>query len=107
MPSDTYVSLLLASSYCTALTSITIPDSVTEIGDQMFSGFTALTSIMIPDSVMAMGVAVFSGCTALESITLPNTVTTIESYKIVNGPEWWGISLEQIQEMKSHPHYNN
>ena len=42
---------------CTSLTSIVIPDSVTEI--RGFSGCTGLTSIVIPDSVTEIGFEAF------------------------------------------------
>lgn len=61
---------------CTSLTSITIPDSVTSIGDVAFSGCTNLANITIPDSVTSIGDA-FSGCTSLTSITIPDSVTEI------------------------------
>ena len=62
---------------CNSLNSITIPDSVTSIGGYAFSGCTALTSITIPDSVTSIGGGAFSGCTALTSITIPDSVTSI------------------------------
>ena len=64
---------------CSALTSITIPNSVTTIGGQAFDGCSALTSITIPNSVTTIGSRAFSGCSALTSITIPNSVTTIDS----------------------------
>ena len=54
-----------------------IPNSVTEIGVEAFSGCTALTSVTIPNSVTSIGVEAFSGCTGLTSITIPNSVTSI------------------------------
>ena len=62
---------------CTGLTSITIPDGVTNIGESVFSGCTGLTSITIPDGVTNIGESVFSGCTGLTSITIPYGVTNI------------------------------
>ena len=56
---------------------ITIPDSVTEIGDYAFSGCSGLTSITIPDSVTEIEAFAFSGCTGLTSITIPDSVTEI------------------------------
>ena len=53
---------------CTGLTSITIPNSVTSIGNYAFSGCTGLTSITIPNSVTSIGSSVFSRCTSLTSI---------------------------------------
>ena len=55
----------------TNLNSITIPDSVTQIGKSAFSG-SKLESIRIPDTVTGMGDHVFRGCTELKEVTLPN-----------------------------------
>ena len=47
---------------------LTIPDSVTSIGDSVFSGCEGLTSVTIPDSVTSIGNSAFSRCTGLTSI---------------------------------------
>ena len=62
---------------CSGLTSITIPDGVTSIGNYAFSGCTGLTSIAIPDGVTSIGDLAFSGCTGLTSVTIPDGVTSI------------------------------
>ena len=64
---------------CTGLTSITIPESVTSIGTSAFSGCTGLTSVTIPESVTSIGGSAFSGCTGLTSVTIPEGVTSIEN----------------------------
>jgi len=56
---------------CESLTSIEISDSVRAIGNEAFKGCTSLTSIEIPYSVNDIGVEAFDGCTSLTSVTLP------------------------------------
>ena len=74
-----------AFSGCTGLTSMTIPNSVTTIGDSAFRNCTGLTSINIPDSVTEIEEFVFRGCTGLTSIKLPDSVTTIDVFNGCTG----------------------
>ena len=64
-------------SDCAELTSITIPESVTSIGKYAFSGCSGLTSINIPDGITSIGDGAFSECSGLTSITIPESVTSI------------------------------
>ena len=64
---------------CHSLTSITISNNVTSIGDYAFSGCIGLTSITIPESVRSIGNYTFRYCESLTSITIPNSVTSIGS----------------------------
>ena len=50
-----------AFSGCSSLTSITIPSSVTSIGEKAFDACTSLTSITIPSSVKTIGRLAFRG----------------------------------------------
>ena len=65
---------------CTGLVTITIPNSVTNIGYEAFYGCSGLTSITIPNSVTSIGGFAFSGCSNLTSINIPNSVTSIGGY---------------------------
>ena len=62
---------------CTSLTSITIPNGVTNIGGWAFQGCTSLITITIPNSVSNIGDGAFWGCSSLTNVTIPDSVTNI------------------------------
>ena len=66
-----------AFAFCTSLSSVVIPDSVTSIAIHTFDGCTSLSSVVIPDSVTSIGGAAFDGCSSLSSVVIPDSVTTI------------------------------
>ena len=60
-----------------AVTSVTIPDSVTAIYSGAFANCSQLTNISIPNSVTYIGFSAFEHCTSLKSITLPSSLRSI------------------------------
>lgn len=65
-------------SGCTSLTSVTIPDTLTYIGEQAFM-YTPITETYIPEGVTEIRSSAYEYCTRLTSVTIPSTVTTIGS----------------------------
>ena len=88
-----------AFGFCTFLTSVEIPNSVTSIGNSAFY-CTSLTSIEIPNSVTSIGNYAFSGCTSLTSIEIPSSVTSIG-----NGAFEGCTSLEVFSVSDNHTHF--
>ena len=66
-----------AAFFNSVVTSVTIPDSVTSIGDNAFGFCSQLTNISIPNSVTDIGFSAFAHCTSLKSITLPSSLSSI------------------------------
>ena len=66
-----------AFHYCDGLKSVTIPNSVTSIGESAFIYCDGLTSVTIPNSVSSIGRNAFYRCRGLTSVTIPNSVTSI------------------------------
>ena len=70
---------ILKSSFsgCSQLTSITLCDTITYIGDNAFTRCTGLTQIILPDSVTVIETAAFYGCNGLTEIVLPKSLKSI------------------------------
>ena len=51
------------------LTTVTIPNTVTSIGYDVFSGCSGLAKVTIPDSVTSIGNSAFYNCNSLIEIT--------------------------------------
>ena len=73
-----------AAFHDSAVTGVTIPDSVTSIPDDAFAFCSQLTNISIPNSVTFIGFSAFNSCTSLKSITLPSSLSTIQSSAFYN-----------------------
>ena len=61
------------SFYCSSLTNIEIPNSVTTIGNNAFSRCEGLKVVTIPDSVTSIGHSVFKYCPKLTTIKYTGT----------------------------------
>jgi len=69
------------------MTTVSIPNSVTSIGNYAFAQCFSLTSITIPDSVTTIGQYAFQSCNAATSVTIGSGVTSIGSGAFYNSYE--------------------
>jgi hypothetical protein len=93
---------------CNALTSITIPNSVTSILYGAFENCSSLNSVTIPNSITHIWADVFSGCTSLTSVTIPNSVTYIDANTLKGSSAFWGCSgLTSIVVEEGNPIYDS
>ena len=74
-----------------AITSISLPATLTSIGDDAFASSTSLDAISIPDGVVSIGEWAFSSSELLETINLPASVTNIGNTAFQDS-----LSLENI-----------
>ena len=70
----TSIAYLSFSGY-TKLTSVQIPDSVTDIGASAFDNCTALSDMTLPKNLKTLGWLAFTGCSSLKSLTMPASLT--------------------------------
>ena len=81
-----------AFCWCDGLTSVTIPNSVTSIGQSAFESCSGLTSVTIPNSVTSIDDYAFSKCSGLSKVN----IESIES--------WCSINFSSIT---SHPFFSS
>ncbi len=68
---------------CTGLINVVIGNNVTSIGEWAFNECSNLTNIVIPNSVTSIGLGAFERCTSFTSVVIPNSVTSIEDYAFI------------------------
>ena len=93
-----------AFSYCSSLTQVNLPETLTSIGENAFYNCSSLSQIELPSSLTNIAQSVFSSCSALESIVIPSSVTSIGSgafsycygIKEINLPSAYGDSFSNL-----------
>ncbi len=64
---------------CEYLTSIVIPEGITELGYSTFNGCKSLTEVRLPSTLTEIGKSLFWGCTSLENVVIPSGITELDS----------------------------
>ncbi len=67
-----------AFNYCTNLASITVPGSVVKFGEGVFNSCSRLASATLEDGIVDIGTNEFQDCASLVYISIPNSVTKID-----------------------------
>ena len=71
-------------AYDSSLTSVTIPDSVTSIGNEAFFACSNLTNVTMGNDVTRIGSLAFADCSSLANVTIPHNVTDIEESAFID-----------------------
>lgn len=74
-----------AFSGCSELTGVVLNDGLGKIPDYAFNG-TGLTSLTIPEGITEIGNSAFSSCGKLDEVVLPDSITTIGDYAFSGAP---------------------
>jgi hypothetical protein len=82
-------------------TEYNMPDSVTEIGEDAFSGSIYLEKITLSDNLEKISIGAFGDCSSLKSIAIPEKVTRILCYDFLDCS-----SLEEITVDKNNTTYS-
>lgn len=87
---------------CFSLEEVTIPNSVTSIGNAAFMSCYELNNISLQGQVEVIGNYAFSNCTNLTSISLPNSIKTIGEHAFCHCSKLSSISIpENVKTIKS------
>ena len=62
---------------CNNMTSVTIPGSISTIGEAAFHMCENLTAVTIGEGVTTIADSAFNGCSSLQSVVIPDSVTSI------------------------------
>ena len=94
-----------AFSRFTKLKKVTLPSSITKIGDNAFSN-TPLESIEIPEGVKEVGICAFQKCKRLKSITIPSTVEIIKREAFSGCENLSAVTIKDgVKEIGEHAFY--
>ena len=96
----------LLACYTTAIGTITIPNSVTSIGERAFYRCNGLTSVTVGNSVTSIGSEAFFGCYGLTSVTW--NAKKCEGWRAISDTPFYGDNITSItfgSEVESIPDY--
>lgn len=91
---------------CLKLTSVTIPDNITEIGIETFRG-SGITSIDLPEQVNYIGEYAFENCQQLETVKLPENLPSVGPYAFMNCTNLSVVNIPENCSLDEYAFYNS
>lgn len=93
--------------YPSAITNVTIPSSVTSLGNNAFANFTSLPDIVIPNTVTNLGAGAFQSCTSLTNVVLSSKITTLgpSTFTGCTGLQTFAVPAN-ITDIEDHAFYD-
>lgn len=92
---------------CKLLSSLDLPSQLSSIGNGAFSDMTSMVDFEIPDSVVTIGDGVFMGCRNLKNVVFGRGVQSIgrDAFQedIPDYVLFKGKTIEQVQAMENYP----
>lgn len=81
---------------CSFVTKVVIPESVTSMGDWAFKGCTGLQEAYIGDGVTEIAAKAFAECTALKTVVIGKSIQRIGDQAFNTRSSWDQMTLEKI-----------
>lgn len=91
---------------CASITSIVLPNGVTDIGDYVFANCASLADLILPSDLRSIGKAAFADCNSIATIAFPDEMTTIQENTFSNCNKLRNISFNNISAIRSNAFHN-
>lgn len=83
-----------------AVSSLTLEDGITSVGDSVFANCTELKAVNLGNTVEAIGSKAFAGCTSLTEVTIPSSVQEIGSEAFSGCSSLETVNFAQMEQVQ-------
>ena len=80
---------------CINLTTVKFSENLVTIGPRAFRGCKSLTNVVLPEGLITIGDNAFDSCSAMTSVVIPSTVTKIGNYAFNGCPALTGLTIPE------------